>query len=150
MKAKSRAQPPRYFVVLLLLSLVLHFIFPVWKIIYPPYTYSGFVLIALGAALNIWSDWLFKKRKTTVKPHETPASLEVSGPFRIIRHPMYLGMMAVLLGVAILHGTLITFVFPVAFVILMERMFIPLEEKNLERAFGNRYLEYKKRVRRWI
>ncbi len=39
--------------------------------------------------------------------------LLISGPFSISRHPMYLGMMAILLGVAIIHGTLITIVFPV-------------------------------------
>jgi protein-S-isoprenylcysteine O-methyltransferase Ste14 len=150
MKGKGRAQPPGYFIIFLSLSIVLHFILPVKKVIFPPYTYSGFALIAFGAALNIWADSMFKRSKTAVKPHETPTSLEVSGPFRISRHPMYLGMMAVLLGVAILHGTLITFVFPAAFVILMELMFIPIEERNLKRAFGKEYLEYKRRVRRWI
>jgi len=32
----------------------------------------------------------------------------------------------------------------------MEKRFIPLEEKNLEKKFGNQYVDYKKRVRRWI
>jgi protein-S-isoprenylcysteine O-methyltransferase Ste14 len=147
---KSKLRPDVYFILFLALSIILHFIFPIKKIIYPPYTYPGFLLIAFGAILNIWSDLLFKRRKTTVKPYENPIELEVSGPFRISRHPMYLGFMAILLGVAILHGTLITFVFPVLFVILMELMFIPFEEKSLERSFGKNYLDYKKKVRRWI
>jgi len=63
---------------------------------------------------------------------------------------MYLGMMSILLGVAIFLGSLIAFAFPIIFVMIMERRFIPLEEKNLEKKFGNQYIDYKKRVRRWI
>ena len=147
---KHRVMPPTYFIIFLALSIVLHFIFPIKKVIFPPYTYVGFVFIAFGAVLNIWSDSLFKKKKTTVKPFEKPKELVISGPFRISRHPMYLGMMVILLGVAIIHGTIITFVFPVVFVILMEMLFIPFEEQNCEKIFGKKYLEYKKKVRRWI
>ena len=148
MKTKSR--PDVYFIVFLILSIALHFIFPIKKLIYPPYTYLGFVFIAFGAILNIWTDLLFKKKKTTVKPYEKPKELIISGTFRISRHPIYLGMMSILLGMAILHGTLITFIFPIAFVILMEILFNPFEEKNLEKVFGKKYLDYKNRVRRWI
>lgn len=147
---KSKTQPPTYFILFLLLSIGLHFVLPIQKIIFPPYIYSGWVFIMFGAVLNIWTDSLFKKKKTTVKPYEKSTQLLVSGPFCISRHPMYLGMAVILLGIAILHGTLITFIFPVLFVIMMEVIFIPFEEKNLEKVFGKKYLDYKKNVRRWI
>ena len=63
---------------------------------------------------------------------------------------MYLGMVAVLLGVAILHGTLITLIFPVIFIVLSEKLFIPYEESNLKEVFGENYINYKNRVRRWL
>ena len=147
---KSKIRPDMYFIIFLVLSIVMHFIFPIKKLIFFPYTYFGFVFIALGIILNIWTDLLFKKKKTTVKPYKKPTQLLISGPFRISRHPMYLGMAIILLGVAIIHGTLITFVFPIIFIIFMELFFIPFEEKNLERIFGKKYLNYKKKVRRWI
>jgi protein-S-isoprenylcysteine O-methyltransferase Ste14 len=147
---KRKTMPPTYFFTLLILSVVLHFAFPVVKLIYPPYTYSGFVLIAIGAILNIWADSQLKSHKTTVRPDERPTRLITSGAFGISRNPQYLGFTAILLGVVILHGTLSMFIFPVAFVILMEVLFIPMEDKNLERAFSNRYAEYKRKVRRWI
>jgi protein-S-isoprenylcysteine O-methyltransferase Ste14 len=100
--------------------------------------------------MNLWADALFKKRNTSVKPHELPNSLEVSGPFRISRHPMYLGMAAILVGLAVLLGSLITFAVPVLFILVMELLFIPMEDRNLEQAFGAEYQAYKKRVRRWI
>jgi protein-S-isoprenylcysteine O-methyltransferase Ste14 len=147
---KSKIQPPGYFAVSLLLSVGLHFVLPVIRVVVSPYRYLGIVLIGFGVVLNLWTDSLFKRHKTTVKPYENPAHLEVVGPFRISRHPMYLGMVAILLGIAIALGSLVTFVLPIVFVILMETMFIPFEEKNLEEVFGREYLDYKKNVRRWI
>ena len=63
---------------------------------------------------------------------------------------MYLGMLSILLGSSVLAGSLIAFIFPLLYIILMEILFIPMEEENLEKAFSNVYLEYKRKVRRWI
>ena len=63
---------------------------------------------------------------------------------------MYLGMCAILLGEAILMGSIVMFFVPIIFVLLMEIIFIPHEEKNLEDVFGVEYINYKKKVRRWI
>jgi protein-S-isoprenylcysteine O-methyltransferase Ste14 len=147
---KSKLQPPTYFFVSLLLSIGLYFALPSTKAMATPCRYIGVVLIGIGVVLNLWTDALFKKHKTTVKPYENPTHLGISGPFRISRHPMYLGMVAILLGVASALGPLISLVVPILFVIVMEVMFIPFEEKNLEQAFGKEYLDYKKKVRRWI
>ena len=142
--------PPTYLTIFLILAICLHFIFPIMRIIHSPYTYIGILLIVLGVWIDVWADAIFKKRNTTVKPHEKPSHLEVNGPFRISRHPMYLGMAVVLLGIDVFLGTLVTFVFPLVFVILMEVLFIPMEEKSMENVFGKKYLDYKKKVRRWI
>jgi len=142
--------PTTYFIILLLLSIGFHFVFPLLKFIFSPYIYLGFGLIIFGVIINLWTDSLFKKKHTTVKPYEIPNTLVTSGPFKLSRHPMYLGMMSILLGVAIFLGSLITFAFPIIFIIIMEKLFIPLEEKNLEKRFGNQYIDYKKNVRRWI
>jgi protein-S-isoprenylcysteine O-methyltransferase Ste14 len=147
---KSQLQPPAYFFVSLLLSIGLYFALPSTKAMATPCRYIGVVLIGIGVVLNLWTDALFKKHKTTVKPYEKPTHLGISGPFRISRHPMYLGMVAILLGIAIALGPLISLVVPILFVIVMEVMFIPFEEKNLEQAFGKEYLNYKQKVRRWI
>ena len=146
----SKIMPTHYFIAFLVLSIFLHFTFPIMKVIYPPFTYVGFILILFGAVLNLWTDRLFKQHNTTVKPHLEPTTLLVSGPFSLSRHPMYLGMASVLLGVAINHGTIITFIFPILYVVLMDRLFIPMEEENLTRLFENEYRNYMKKVRRWI
>ena len=56
-------------------------------------------------------------------------------------------------GIAFSGGvdsTLIAFIFPLTFIIYIERFVIPIEEKNLEKKFGKKYLRYKQKVRRWI
>jgi len=146
----KKIMPPTYFIVLLFSSIGLHFLFPVMRLISLPYNYLGILIIIFGIILNLWTDSLFKKRQTTVKPHEMPNFFISSGPFRISRHPMYLGMTLILLGVAVFLGSLISFVFPIIFVMIMEKLFIPMEEKNLEKEFGDKYIAYKKRVRKWI
>ena len=143
-------QPPTYFAALLLISGASHLLFPAPVVTEPPYAYLGLLPIVFGIVLNLWTDSLFKKSRTTVKPQEMPSKLIVAGPFRISRHPMYLGMAAILLGEAAFLGSLVTFAFPLIFAVLMEALFISKEEENLERAFGEDYLDYKRSVRRWI
>jgi protein-S-isoprenylcysteine O-methyltransferase Ste14 len=147
---KSRFQPPAYFVVFLVFSIGLHCVLPITRVVPSPYRYLGVILIGFGIFINLWTDYLLKKGRTTVKPYEDPTHFEIHGPFRISRHPMYLGMFTILLGTAIILGSLITFVFPFLFFILVEVMFIRFEEANLKHIFGKEYLNYKKQVRRWI
>lgn len=149
-KAIEERSNPNPFLILLLLSIGSHFVFPIKTIIYAPYTYFGLLLICFGIIIDLWSTLLFNQRKTTVSPRGSPTSLMTSGPFRISRNPMYLGMTAVLLGVAILSGSLVTFAFPMIFLVIIETLFIPREEKNLEKIFGKEYEDYKSKVRQWI
>ncbi len=148
--SKKMIMPPTYFIILFVLSIALNFIFPIKEIVYAPFTFLGIIAIGFGIVMNLWSVSLFKKRNTTVIPHGTPTSLTTSGPFRITRNPIYLGMTAILLGIAIFLGSLVTFVFPIIFVVIIHTRFIPMEEKNLERIFGKKYKDYKRKVRRWI
>ncbi|MBN2094589.1 MAG: isoprenylcysteine carboxylmethyltransferase family protein [Candidatus Aenigmarchaeota archaeon] len=149
-KTTPKIMPPAYFAFLLLLAIALHFSFPAPSVFYPPWNYIGAALILLGIILNLWSDQLFRKKQTTVKPHEVPSTLVTTGPFRISRHPMYLGMMLILLGTAVFLGSLSSLIAPAAFILITETWFIPMEERNLERKFGTDYSGYRKRVRRWI
>jgi len=63
---------------------------------------------------------------------------------------MDLGGIVAEFGLAILLGSLVTFVFPTIFFLLLHFLFIPNEETQLKTLFGNEYLDYMKRVRKWI
>ena len=97
-----------------------------------PYNYLGIVLILVGLLIDVLAWMLFRRRKTTLNPYKRPLKLVNSGLFRISRNPMYLGMDLVLWGLSIFLGSLIIFIFPIIFIILIERLFIEFEEKNLE------------------
>jgi protein-S-isoprenylcysteine O-methyltransferase Ste14 len=141
--------PPTYFIILLVLAVASYFVLNI-AVLSAPFTYLGIIFIGFGVVMNIWSDSLFNKRKTPVSPFGSPTTLVIDGPFRISRNPMYVGMAAILLGVSIFTGSLITFVFPIIFYIIIRTQFIPIEEKNLEKKFGKTYDDYKSSVRRWI
>ncbi len=124
------------FIILLVLSVLLNFLFPVPAFLSPPFTYSGFLIIGFGLVLVLWSRSLFLKNATTMQPSEEPTSLVTSGPFRMSRNPVYLGMASILLGVAVVQGTLVALAFPIIFVMLIELFLIPGEERMLEKIFG--------------
>lgn len=145
-----RFTPVTGFILLLLGSIALHFILPTTKVIPFPYHFLGSFFILFGVLLNYWADTQFKKKQTTIQPHEMPNVLVTSGVFRISRNPIYLGMTSVLLGIAIFIGTLIAFIFPLIFIMFIEIFIIPIEEKNLKLRFGKKYVEYKHKVRRWV
>jgi len=149
MKRKSLL-PPTYLLGAMALMAGLHFAWPVAKLVPSPWRYLGLVPLALGVLLNLWCDRLFHHARTTVDPFEQPSSLITGGPFRISRHPMYLGMVTLLAGLGVLLGTLSAFLVVPVFALAMDRVFIRTEEQAMEKTFGEEYREYRKRVRRWI
>jgi protein-S-isoprenylcysteine O-methyltransferase Ste14 len=144
---KSKALPTTYFEVFFVLLIASHFVVPSARVVRYPYRWGGILFIIAGIVANLWADRLFKKEWTTVKPYERPHVLVTCGPFRLSRHPMYWGMASILLGSAVISGSLITFLFPVLFMLLMRWLFIPYEDRNMEDAFGQKYIDYKNRVR---
>ena len=148
--AEHKILPPTYFYAFIGLSIILHILIPIKQVIVPLWTYLGILPILLGIILNIWADLLFKKHKTTENPFKKPSSLVNSGPFKISRHPMYLGMTMILLGISLILGSLIVFVFPFVFFLIMEFVYISYEENNMEKIFKTDYKKYKKNVRKWI
>lgn len=139
--------PTTYLTLCVILMVGLDFVYSL-PVLGAKYNLLGGGLIILGIFLNLWADQIFKKERTTVKPNETPGQMIVKGPFKVSRNPMYLGMVLGLLGIAILLDSAISFLFPILFVLIIERKFIPVEEQALEKRFGKEYLNYKKRVRR--
>ena len=146
----NRILPPTYFFICLILSALLFYTVPLTQIIRYPFNLIGFLFFIVGAGLNIWTDQLLKKEKTTVKPFEKPAVLIQTGPFKFSRNPMYLGMALLMLGFEFILGCFTSFIGIILFVFIMESLFIPGEEKILQEQFGDEYVKYQKNVRRWL
>ena len=104
----------------------------------------------VGAYMAISQKKFFQKTNTPMPPSSKPNMLHTKGAFRYTRNPMYLDITIGLLGFAILMSSFINFCFPILFLVLMDIIYIRREEKILEVEFGEEYLEYKNKVRRWI
>lgn len=148
--AKKPLMPPTYFWFFFILMIAVHFLIPSNRIIPTPYNYLGVVPLLIGLWVNIWASNLFDKRETTIKPFQESSVLIIEGSFKYSRNPMYVGMALALAGLFVILGSLWpVFGIPV-FMILMHYVFILPEEKDLEKKFGAQFLDYKKKVRRWI
>jgi len=104
----------------------------------------AFVALAFPAVAR------FRRAGTSENPFRPSTALVVDGPYRITRNPMYLGMAVLYVGVAFVLGLMWAFLFLPFAVIAVDRLVIAREEPYLERKFGEEYVEYKRRVRRWI
>jgi protein-S-isoprenylcysteine O-methyltransferase Ste14 len=63
---------------------------------------------------------------------------------------MYLGMVAFLVGISLICGSLTSFIGPLIFWLIIRLRFIQAEERSMSEAFGEQYDAYKSRVRSWI
>lgn len=103
-----------------------------------------------GIALAVWSLLVLRRSGTTVRPDRATTALVTGGPYWRLRNPIYLADVMMLLGLAELTKNVWFAVLAAVFAILVTRLAIIPEENHLEDRFGDDYLAYKKRTRRWI
>jgi len=110
---------------------------------------SAAIFGAIISGLGIVS---FRQARTTVNPMkpDTTSSLVVSGIYRWTRNPMYLGFLLVLLGWALFLSNALAFVLLPAVIFYMDRFQIEPEERALHSLFGQQFVIYTSRVRRWL
>lgn len=111
----------------------------------------GWPLIGGGALLAGWFRRTMSEADAPIRTDKpVPRLLTTEGPFRYTRNPGYLSLAMIYAGVAVLRNALWAIV-PLPLVLyVIQREVIGREERYLERTFGEEYLEYKRRVRRWV
>lgn len=111
----------------------------------------GIILFIFGLFLAIWTMILFNTiGKGTLAPWAAPKHLVVEGPFKIVRNPMITGILSILTAESLILNSINLFYWMIIFFIVNCIYFKLFEEKQLERNFGQEYLEYKKNVPMWI
>ncbi|MBI4490561.1 MAG: isoprenylcysteine carboxylmethyltransferase family protein [Deltaproteobacteria bacterium] len=143
-------RPPKIAMALLATAFALHWLSPIWETLKFSFPLAGVGIGSLGFAIMMWGWWLFRQHKVAICPTAHTDKLIFDGPYRFTRNPMYLGMVAMLLGVAIFVGTLPFFLGVVIYFVILNRVFVPFEEQKLESTFGSEYLEYRRQIRRWF
>jgi len=92
----------------------------------------------------------FFKTRNTVILIKPASSLQTGGVYAISRNPMYVGLLFVYLGITCFIGNWWNIILLPLLIFIMQAYVIKSEEKYLERAFGDEFIVYKKRVRRWL
>jgi protein-S-isoprenylcysteine O-methyltransferase Ste14 len=113
----------------------------------PIITLIGVVLLSVGLVIWVWCVLWFSKAKGTPVPFNPPRELVTAGPYAWSRNPMLTGVFAFLFGIGfLLHSESMVFVLTPVFVIFNVLELKLVEEPELERRFGESYIEYKRRV----
>ncbi|MCF8169409.1 MAG: isoprenylcysteine carboxylmethyltransferase family protein [Rhodoferax sp.] len=118
-----------------------------------PFRILGALTLAFaGGGIALSGTRAFRQAKTTVNPlaPEKSSALVRTGIYGMTRNPMYLGMLLVLAGWSVFLASGPAFLGLPGFVLYMGRFQIAPEECILERLFGTDYLDYKRKVRRWL
>ncbi len=110
----------------------------------------GWPLVGGGMALAVWFARTIHGADTTLRTDKPVSSLVQEGPFRYTRNPGYLSLAMIYAGIAVLRNALWAILLLPLVLFVIQREVIGREERYLERTFGEEYLAYKMRVRRWV
>ena len=114
------------------------------------YGIGGAVVLGAFLGLGFWSVLVMRRTGQSENPWKPTFSIVRQGPFRITRNPMYLQMVLICAGFAILLANAWILVLTPFCAWILQRFAIRPEEAYLERKFGAQYLDYKERVPRWF
>jgi len=147
-----RIPPPVFFFACLGGSLLLEYLFPMSHINIPcvPRIIVGGIFMMMALWFAAGGFFMLVRNKTTFHTAKSTQKIVTDGIYRFSRNPLYLSLLLLLSGVAVLLSSLWLFVaVPVLYVLLLFKAVKP-EEQYLLQKFGEEYSNYLEKVRRWI
>jgi protein-S-isoprenylcysteine O-methyltransferase Ste14 len=107
--------------------------------------------LALGMGLYLWCAGVFTFiGKGTPAPIDAPKALVVQGPYRWVRNPMYVAVLLVIIGQALVFRSSLLVGYALLFWLMVHTFVVVVEEPSLRDQFGRSYDDYLRRVSRWI
>lgn len=143
-------RPPLVYLAAILTGVLLDVVRPLRWLPAAAASWIGIPLVALAMALFLAATREFRRAGTPVPGNRPTTAIVDSGPYRFSRNPIYVAFSILVLGIACWLNSLWLVATLAVVVLLMNAVVIPREERYLERRFGDTYLEYKSRVRRWL
>jgi protein-S-isoprenylcysteine O-methyltransferase Ste14 len=101
------------------------------------------ILAVFMAVLLLWSG------RVVISGEERPNYVICTGPFRFVRHPLYLAALLAYIGMAISSLSLISFALFIL-IFIFYNYIASYEEKLLEARFGDDYREYERKTGKWL
>jgi protein-S-isoprenylcysteine O-methyltransferase Ste14 len=116
-----------------------------WYRVHGPGAVALAIVQVTGVGLIAWSVAAIDPLELAgIRPESTAADLKIDGPYRLVRHPLYLGWIVAVFGTARMTGDRLAFAAMTSIYLLVA---IPWEERSLIRAFGDAYTRYQVAVR---
>jgi protein-S-isoprenylcysteine O-methyltransferase Ste14 len=142
--------PPILAVALLIAASGLANLLPLPAIAIPMHSTIGILFIAHGVGIAGAAFTAFKRARTPVRPGANPTQFVMSGPYRLTRNPMYLGLLNFVIGWFFVTVSPYFLIPPIVFFWMINSRQIPFEERLMVGRFGESYVAYCKRVGRWL
>jgi len=144
------APPPLIFLCFLVLGYILNLFYPLAVLEEPLSAIISAIFFAYAGLTAGLAFFYMIKSGTNVDVRKPANTIVTIGVYSYTRNPMYLSMVILLIAFALLLNALwIALLIPL-FMYVMQKGVIEREEAYLENKFGNEYVQYKNRVRRWI
>lgn len=144
------AFPPALYAGTLVAGLLLHFVFPIYLLPRSIAIVSGAATIFVAGLIAISAFRAMRRASTAVNPSQPTTAIVSDGVFGFSRNPIYLSLTLLYSGIALLFNAFWAFLFLLPLIAIVQTGVIKREENYLEQKFGEEYLRYKARVRRWI
>jgi protein-S-isoprenylcysteine O-methyltransferase Ste14 len=144
--------PPLLFAAAIMAAVVLGRIFPLpWPSVNDAAAQAvGYGFGLAGIALSAWGALTLRRARTTILPHKGANRLITHGAFAFRRNPLYMGETLILLGLGQTTANIWMVASAAAFALAIFWLSILPEERHLQARFGQAYLDYKERTRRWF
>ena len=143
--------PPIIYLIAFAISWLLNYFFPL--IVPLPRIVSaitGILFIIIAAVIAFAASKQLEKAKTNIVPYKPTTAIVSTGIYAFSRNPIYLALTSLFLGANFLINNLWGLFLLIPLVLFVQVGIIMREERYLERKFGDEYLRYKARVRRWL
>ena len=146
------APPPLIFAATMALGLIANYLYPlhILNMTFRPRFFISLPFLCISGLLVLASIYGFWANKTPVATHKPTTAIVDSGVFGITRNPMYISLTLLYISITIAANSLFSLVLLPVFCLILNYGVVCREERYLEQKFGGDYLDYKKKVRRWI
>jgi protein-S-isoprenylcysteine O-methyltransferase Ste14 len=144
--------PPLFYVLIFLTAVLIQKKFSIDNAVFhlQIMKVAGIVLLAVALFFLVTSLKKFFQSKNTLIPIKPAASLQTNGIYNISRNPMYAGLAMMYLGITCFVGNWWNIILFPLLIVIVQAYIITREEQYLTRRFGQVYLDYKTKVRRWL
>lgn len=145
--------PPIIYLAAIAVAIVLGLVYPLPWITEPVSDLlfaAGWLAVVGVVAIELSAMRALKRGKTTIRPDRASDHLVTDGAFSFTRNPIYFGNTLLMIAIGLIAGSVWFIIMAIVAAFATQKLAIEREEKHLQARFGKKYLDYARKVRRWI